>query len=79
MRLAMGIRRITLDTGESARISHWQQAQAKFHENMIRIVVPLAAGAGVDSTARVVGRQLQVSLKVPVLIENRAGASGAIG
>jgi len=56
-----------------------QKPPGKFPENMIRIIVPFAAGGGVDSAARLVGRQLQVNLKVPVLIENRAGASGTIG
>jgi tripartite-type tricarboxylate transporter receptor subunit TctC len=56
-----------------------QKAPDKFPENMIRIVVPFAAGGGVDSAARLLGKQLQTSLYVSVIIENRAGGSGTIG
>ena len=57
-----------------------QKAQpGKFPDNMIRIIVPFAAGGGVDSAARLVGKQLQASLNVPILIDNRPGASGTIG
>lgn len=51
----------------------------KFPDGMIRIIVPFAAGGGVDQAARLVGRQMQTQLNVPVVIENRAGASGTIG
>lgn len=56
-----------------------QKAPDKFPENMIRIIVPFAAGGGVDSAARLLGRQLQTNLNVSVIIENKAGASGTIG
>ncbi|MBN9410238.1 MAG: tripartite tricarboxylate transporter substrate binding protein [Burkholderiales bacterium] len=55
------------------------QAQAKFPEQMIRIVVPFAAGGGVDQAARLIGRQMQENLKVPVIIDNRGGANGTVG
>ncbi len=55
------------------------QAQAKFPDQMIRIVVPFAAGGGVDQAARLIGRQMQENLKVPVIIENRGGANGTVG
>src|SRR5436190_12052923 len=32
-----------------------------------------------DTMARLVGQQLQASLKEPVIVENRAGAGGALG
>ncbi|WP_187830168.1 tripartite tricarboxylate transporter substrate-binding protein [Siccirubricoccus phaeus] len=45
----------------------------------IRLIVPFAPGGSVDTTARLVQPSLQASLGVPVVIENRSGAAGAIG
>lgn len=45
----------------------------------IRIVVPYAAGGGTDVLARLLGQGLSKELGQPVLIENKAGASGQIG
>ena len=45
----------------------------------IKIVVPFAAGGGVDAAARLLGTQLQKRLGVNVIVENKAGASGTIG
>jgi len=54
-------------------------AQVKFPEGTLRLVVPFAAGGGVDQAARLLGRQLQTDLGVSVIVENKAGASGTIG
>lgn len=45
----------------------------------VRIVVPYPAGGTIDAVARLVGQKLQESFKQPVIVENRAGASGNIG
>ena len=45
----------------------------------IRFIVPFPAGGGTDYVARVVGRQLAAALGQPVVVDNRAGASGIIG
>jgi tripartite-type tricarboxylate transporter receptor subunit TctC len=45
----------------------------------IRIIVPFPPGGTTDQIARRVQPMLQADLKVPVIIENRTGASGAIG
>ena len=43
------------------------------------IVVPYTAGTGPDILARLVGVRLQPRLRQPVVVDNRAGASGLIG
>ena len=45
----------------------------------ITIVVPYTPGTGADLIARLLQPKLAESLKVPVVVENKAGASGAIG
>ncbi len=45
----------------------------------IRLIAPFAAGGALDLIARGVGAKLSESLGQPVVVENRAGASGAIG
>ena len=44
----------------------------------IKIIVPFPAGGTVDFFARVVSTKLTESMGQPVLVENRAGASGNI-
>ena len=57
----------------------WAQT-AKFPDRLIRIVVPFAAGGGVDNIARLLAHQLQTQFSgVPVIVENRAGANGSLG
>ena len=45
----------------------------------IKLIVPFAAGGGVDTAARLVARQLQANTGWTVIVENRAGASGTVG
>ena len=48
-------------------------------ERPIKIVVPFAPGAGTDAMGRLIAQKLSELLANPVVVENRAGASGAIG
>ena len=45
----------------------------------VRIVVPFAAGGGVDLTARILAQRLTERVGHTVLVDNRTGASGIIG
>jgi tripartite-type tricarboxylate transporter receptor subunit TctC len=45
----------------------------------IRVIVPYPAGGPADIMGRLAAQKLQEKLAVPVLVENRSGASGTIG
>jgi tripartite-type tricarboxylate transporter receptor subunit TctC len=45
----------------------------------IRIVVPFAAGGGVDVFARLISEKLRQKHGVTIVVDNRAGANGSIG
>jgi tripartite-type tricarboxylate transporter receptor subunit TctC len=54
-------------------------AQAGFPARTIRIVVPVAAGGGVDVMARLLAQKLSERWGQQFVVENRAGAAGIIG
>src|SRR5262245_53087430 len=45
----------------------------------IHFIVPFLAGGGVDAAGRIVAQKLSELLGQPIVVENRAGASGTIG
>lgn len=53
-------------------------ALAQDNSRPIRIIVGAPAGGTTDTLARAVGRGMEVSLKRPVIVENRGGAGGNI-
>jgi tripartite-type tricarboxylate transporter receptor subunit TctC len=54
-------------------------AQADFPTKPVNLVVPFAAGGGLDVTARIIAERLKDELGQPVLIQNRPGAGSAVG
>jgi tripartite-type tricarboxylate transporter receptor subunit TctC len=56
-----------------------QNAAAAFPDRTVRIIVPFPAGGATDIVARALAERMAASWKQPVIIENVAGATGAIG
>ncbi|MFO1086839.1 MAG: tripartite tricarboxylate transporter substrate binding protein [Reyranellaceae bacterium] len=54
-------------------------AQARFPERPIRLIVPWAAGGPADGGFRVLAEAAAKKLGQPVVVENKAGASGVLG
>ena len=53
-----------------------QTSAATFPERPMRLVVPFAAGGGIDIITRVVAQQLGVIYGKPVIVENHVGSTG---
>ena len=50
-----------------------------YPDRPVRMIIPLPPGGAVDIVARLLQPQLEKSLGKPLIIENRAGASGIVG
>ena len=50
-----------------------------YPDHPIKLIVPVPPGGGVDILSRAIGQKMSVSMGVPVVVDNRAGASAAIG
>ena len=55
------------------------RAQARFPERPIRLIVPWAAGGPADGGFRILAEASAKKLGQPVVVENKAGASGVLG
>lgn len=50
-----------------------------YPDHPIKLIVPVPPGGGADILARAIGQKMSVSMGVPVVVDNRAGATAAIG
>ncbi len=56
------------------------QAHAQnFPDHVVKIIVPTAPGGSIDTAARVVAEKMQAKWGVPVVVDNRPGASMRVG
>ena len=57
----------------------YMAAAQNYPDHPVRLIVPFAAGGGVDVMARALANELQVKWKQPVLVENLTGGGATIG
>jgi tripartite-type tricarboxylate transporter receptor subunit TctC len=51
---------------------------AQYPNKPIRIVVPFPAGSATDTIARILGQSVSAAIGQPIVVDNKAGADGAI-
>ncbi len=66
-------------TAASVSLGRGALAQEAYPSRPIRVIVPHAAGGGVDILARNLGEHIRPLLGQPFVVENKAGANGMIG
>lgn len=54
-------------------------SMAQFPESPIKIISPFVVGGNNDITARIIADALSNKMQIPVVVENKTGASGMIG
>ena len=72
-------RRLFLNSAAVSACSLSTVRAASFPERPVRIVIPFAAGAGTDAVGRLMAQKLGEVMGGSFVVENRSGASGAIG
>jgi tripartite-type tricarboxylate transporter receptor subunit TctC len=63
----------------SAALAQGPSNPAAYPERAVKIIVPFAPGAGTDAMGRLIAQKLGEVLGGTFVVDNRAGASGAIG
>jgi len=74
-RHALGLTAIAISLGAASLPA---VAQDNYPNHSIRLIAPQAPGGGVDLIGRILADRLSRSLGQPVVIDNQAGAGGAI-
>src|SRR5690625_1089536 len=74
--LALAMATLALPLLLSAQDSH---ARSDYPDQPIHLIIPYPAGGGTDVIGRAVGDHISKELDVPVVVENKPGASGIIG
>ena len=77
MRLT-SITRRTLLAAAATLVAGSAWAQAAWPSKPITLIVPFPPGGPTDVVSRIVGKELADRLGQPVIVENKAGASGSI-
>jgi tripartite-type tricarboxylate transporter receptor subunit TctC len=54
-------------------------SQANYPSKPINFIVPYGAGGGADSRSRQIAQKMSVTLKQPIIVDNKPGAGGNIG
>lgn len=75
----MNLSRRSLAAIALASLAGFAFAQDKYPSKPIRLIVPYPPGASTDILARSLGQKLSTNMGVPVVVDNKAGASGIIG
>src|ERR1700722_17695174 len=76
-RFALALLTLTLSAGFA--VAQPAADEAGWPSKPIRLIVPFPPGSTTDVVARVLGQSLSLRLGQPLVVENRAGASGHIG
>ena len=78
--ICSGARRVAIACGVAlVAAATVAPAHAQYPERTITMIVPFPPGGVADTVARPVADALQRELRQPVVIENKAGAGGALG
>ncbi|MBB3900363.1 tripartite tricarboxylate transporter substrate-binding protein [Roseococcus suduntuyensis] len=72
-------RRLLLAGGATLLAAPALRAQSAWPSGPIRIIAPFPPGGSTDALSRLLQQPLSQALGVPVIVENRAGASGSLG
>ncbi|WP_406623071.1 Bug family tripartite tricarboxylate transporter substrate binding protein [Acidovorax sp. SDU_ACID1] len=72
-------RRNFVGASTALALAGWARAQDSYPNKPITVIVPYAPGGQGDVFARLVGEPLARALGQPVVVDNRPGASGALG
>lgn len=72
-------RRVLLSAAAALAAPSLATAQGTWPSGPIRIVVPFPPGGSTDALARLLAPRFQQEFGVPIVVENRGGASGSLG